>query len=499
MKKLKRNEKPGSNGAALRAALTKMEMLGKDGALKPYSYDIKPPTLLPGVVPEGTKAPVLAMDYNPCYGDNFFNGISNVTGFPGYPYLSQLTTRAEYRAFAAALSTELTREWIEFGSKDDTDDTDNKDKIKAIEEEFERLNVRNVIRQSCEHDCYYGRAQIFVDLAGQDRKTPLIIHKATVPKGSLKRIKTVEASWTTPTAYNVLDPAAPDFYNPSKWFMLGQEVHATRLLTIVTRPVADMLKPAFNFGGISLSQLAEPYVDNWLTTRQSVSDLIKNFSMTVLKTAMEQELQGDVTGQSLLDRVKLFLAHKNNRNMMLLDKETEELVQVNTPLSGLSELQAQSQEHMCAVGRMPAIVLTGLSPTGLNASSDGEMRVWYDWVAASQEADYYQPINTIFQLVQLSLFGEIDPNLTFRFIPLFQLTGKEEAEIRTADGATDCAYVTASVLAPEEVRGKLARDPKSGYIGLDVGKLPVPSAPPEDETPPDGLEREEDKPAPNVE
>ena len=116
-----------------------------------------------------------------------------------------------------------------------------------------------------------------------------------------------------------------------------------------------------------------------------------------------------------------------------------------------------------------------------------ECGVGYDWVAAQQEAFYYQPINTIFQLAQLSLFGEIDPNLTFRFVPLFQLTGKEEAEIRTADGATDCAYVTSSVLSPEEVRGKLARDPKSGYLGLDVGKLPVPPTPDENEEPPEGL------------
>lgn len=493
MPKLKRNEDAAARQKGLRAALMQMQTQAKEGALKPYRYDIKPPTLLPGVAPAGVKAPVLAMDANPCYTQSYFGGIDNLMGFPGYPHLSSLTTRAEYRAFASALSTELTREWIEFGSKDDTDDTDNKDKIKAIEEEFERLDVRNVIRQACEHDCYYGRAQIFIDIQGADRKTPLIIDKRTIPKGSLKRITTVEAIWTTPTAYNAIDPAAPDFYKPSKWFMLGQEVHASRLMTIITRPVADMLKPAFNFGGISLSQLAEPYVDNWLTTRQSVNDLIKSFSTTVLATTMDQNLQGDDTGQSLVDRIKLFLAQRNNRNAMLIDKETEELVQITTPLTDLDKLQAQSQEHMCAVSRMPAIILTGLSPTGLNPSADGEIRVFYDWVAAQQEAFFYQPVNIIHQIVQLSLFGSIDPNLTLRFVPLFQLTGKEESEVRTADGTTDCGYVTSSILSPEEVRAKLARDPKSGYIGLDVGKLPVPPSGPGEGGPPEGMEDEPNK------
>ncbi|MGF6605041.1 hypothetical protein P3T23_009802, partial [Paraburkholderia sp. GAS448] len=45
-----------------------------------------------------------------------------------------------------------------------------------------------------------------------------------------------------------------------------------------------MLKPAYAFGCLSLSQIAKPYVDNWLRTRQSVSDLLHSFSTMVLKT-----------------------------------------------------------------------------------------------------------------------------------------------------------------------------------------------------------------------
>ena len=266
--------------------------------------------------------------------------------------------------------------------------------------------------------------------------------------------------------------------------MLGQEVHASRLMTVVTRPLPDILKPAFNFAGMSLSQLAEPYVDNWLRTRQSVADLINNFSITVLATAMDQVLQGDDDGTDLFARADLFTATRSNRGLMLLDKEREELVQVNTPLSGLHELQAQSQEHMCSVSRMPAIVLTGISPSGLNASSDGEIRIFYDWVAAQQEAFWREPLETILKCVQLSLFGEIDPDIGLAFIPLYQMTPKEESEIRAADGVTDCAYVAAGIIDPSEVRERLARDPNSGYQGLDTDAVIVPPTDPANEQDP---------------
>lgn len=449
-------------------------------AAKTYDYPIKPPVLPAGVVPAGKSAPVMAADAAAyTYAANGLPG----GGFPGFQYLAQLATRAEYRAFASALSTELTREWLEFTSKQD-DDTGNAEKIKAIEAEFKRLNVRGIIQRAAEHDCYFGRGQIFIEIAGADRSTPLVLDPRTVKKGSLSRLSAVEAVWTTPAGYNALDPAAPDFYKPSQWFMLGQEVHASRLMTVVTRPLPDILKPAFNFAGMSLSQLAEPYVDNWLRTRQSVADLINNFSITALATSMDQVLQGDDDGADVFARAELFTATRSNKGLMLLDKDREELVQINTPLSGLHELQAQSQEHMCSVSRTPAIVLTGISPSGLNASSDGEIRIFYDWIAAQQEAFWREPLEVILKAVQLSLFGEIDDDIGFAFVPLYQMTPKELAEIREADSRTASAYIDRGVIDPSEERTRLAQDPNSGYDGLDTEAVIVPPAAPVDETDP---------------
>ena len=478
--RIRRNEPKRKAGGGMRRAANKAKMLAADSGLGRYEYPIKPPEIMAGVVPAGHTAPVMAMDSNQY---NFVQQAFPGGGFPGFPYLSQLATRAEYRAFASTLSTELTREWIEFTSKQD-DDSDSGDKIKLIEDEFKRLNVRGVFQRAAEHDCYFGRAQIFIDIDGADRSTPLILDPRTVKLKKLARIVPVEAVWTTPAGYNALDPVAPDFYKPSKWFMLGQEVHASRLMTVVTRPLPDILKPAFNFAGMPLSQLAEPYVDNWLRTRQSVSDLLNNFSITALATSMDQVLQGEDDGADLMSRAELFTATRSNKGLMLLDKEREELVQVNTPLSGLHELQAQSQEHMCSVSRMPAIVLTGISPSGLNASSDGEIRIFYDWIAAQQEAHWREPLEVILKAVQLSLFGEIDPDIGFTFTPLYQMTPKEESEIRLSDSQADCAYIAAGVVDPSEVRERLARDPNSGYQSLDTSVELVPPVEPTGEEDP---------------
>jgi uncharacterized protein len=430
----------------------------ESAAVDKYSYAIKPPVLPPQVAGDRS----LATD-SACYS---YLSDQCGGGFAGFPHLAQLSTRTEYRAFASALSTEITRAWIELtSSKTDGSSTE---KLKLIEKELERLRLRECIQTAVAHDCFFGRAQILINIDNADEKTPLTLSNKTIRINSLRRLSVVEAVWTTPSRYNSIDPSAPDFYKPSAWFMLGREIHASRLLTVITREVSDMLKPAFNFAGVSLSQLAEPYVDNWLRTRQAVSDLVNNFSITTLATDMSQLLSGTDDGSSLFDRADFFTATRSNRGLMLLDKEREEIQQVNTPLGGLSELQAQAQESMCSATRLPAIILTGISPSGLNATSDGEIRVFYDWIAAQQQAFWRDPIETILKITQLSLFGEIDPDISFKFNSLYQPTPEQQAAIRESDQRSDAGYIAAGVLDPAEVRTRLAHSKDSGHHGIDV-------------------------------
>lgn len=398
------------------------------------------------------------------------NCVTTFNGFPGFPYLAQLSTRAEYRTMAETIGSEITRKWIEIKSTSEV--MDHSEKIKQLVDYMDTLDVREAIKKVATNDCFFGRGHLCIVIDNQNKEVPLILSPATVPQGSLKSVVSVDPVWCTPLAYNALDPTRSDFYRPNKWMMLGQEIHASRLLNIVTRELPDMLKPAFNFAGMSLSQLAEPYVNNWLRTRQSVSDLVSNFSITALKTAMDQVLQGDDDGSDIIARAKLFIAMRNNQNLMMLDSDREEIVQVNTPLSGLHELQAQAQEHMCSTSRIPAVILTGISPSGLNASSEGEIRVFYDWISAQQEAYYRYPIDIIFKVAQLSLFGEIDPDLMFEFVPLYQMSEKEQAEIREIDARVDQVYLSSGVVDAAEVRQKIATSIDSGYQGIDVDDVP---------------------------
>ena len=429
-----------------------------------------------GVIPPGMHEAVAAMDATPY---DYVNAIqSNGSYFAGYPILIGLSQRPEHRKIVSTLAEEHTRKWIALKYSGETNATD---RLEALDAAMKRYRLREVFKGAMEQDGFLGRGQIYIDV-----KTPsgelasdnpeemgklLAVDRAKIAKGSLVAFRTVEPVWMYPGQYQSTNPLAANYYRPESWYVMGKTVHASRMLTIISRPVPDMLKPAYNFGGLPLTQLLDPYVNNWLRTRDSVSDLVHSFSTSILKTNMGTVLSGE-PDTNIYARADLFNRTRDNRGLMMLDNESEDLMQVNTPLSTLDALQAQSQEHMASISGIPLVKLLGTQPAGLNASSDGEIRVFYDTIAASQQDNLRPLIKKALDIIQLSEFGEIDPGIDFDFFPLYQMDEAQQATIRKTEADTDAVYIQSGVLDPSEVRQRLASDPDSRYDGLDPDAVP---------------------------
>lgn len=386
-------------------------------------------------------------------------------GFFGFPYLAELMQRVEYRHACEIWAEHAIRKWIKI--------TGGSDKQReAIEAEFVRLKVRSVVHKWLLHDQGFGRGQIFLDFGDADKTEelalPLVLKPTKIGTSRpLQALTNVEPMWSAPGTYATSNPLRPDFYKPSAWFVWGRTVHASRMLTIASRPVSDMLKPAYAFGGQSLVQIMKPYVDNWLRTRQAVSDLINSFSIVNFQTDMSSVLGGQ-PGDGVWDRADMFVQSRDNRGIWLTDKDNELLTSLAVPLGGLHELQAQSQEHQASAARIPLSIYLQITPTGLNATNDGETRNFYADVHSYQEEDVRPGLQTIFEAVQLSLFDKIIPDMKFEFVALWEMSDKDKSDIRKADADADIGYVTAGIIDPEEVRERLSNDETSLYHGVDL-------------------------------
>ena len=425
-----------------------------------------------GVLPQGTKVAPVAMDS--C------NGISSYAntdpmfygGFIGYPTLTMMAQSADYRNVPDTNALEMTREWGKIVVKGDGEE-DSAKKIQKLTEELERIDARNIIRKHIENEGLFGMSHLFIKIKGQDDKTDLPLIYENVPKSGLEGLILIEPIHSSPAAFNASNPLEFDFYKVNNWFVQGVNIHQDRLLTLVTRPVPDLLKPAYNFGGLSWLQIMKPYVERFQRDTDSISDLISKFSLTALKTNMETILQGGEEGASqLMLRAQMMGQFRDNLNMLLMDMEGEDLVQINTPMTGLVDLWAKSQELMAMPSHTPLVKLTGITPSGLNASSDGEIRVYNDWISGLQNAFILPQIMKILRIAQMSLFGEIDNNISFEFDSLKQMDDSELADLNLKKAQTAGALIEAGVLSQEDERSRLSNDQDSGYGFIDPDKVP---------------------------
>lgn len=391
--------------------------------------------------------------------------------FLGYPLLSNIAQDPLIRAGIETIADDMTRKFINLTSKGDVDLSA---KISELESDLQKFRVKSIFNQAISTCGYQGGCLVYIDVGPLDddeKKTPLFLDSFTFKKGMLRGFKVIEPINIYPGIYDTLDPTSEDYFNPETWFILGKEYHKSRFLYFAQNEVPLILKPLYNFFGISLAQQVLEYVQNFTENRRSAQRLLNKFSMTVWRTDMSAFLNNGSCA-SLIERVKFANSQRSNDGMFLLDKEREELEQINTPLAGVTDIVSMSLDLAPVILGISKDKYFGDLPKGLNASSEGTNRIYYDKIHSLNEKISYDAVEKVLKILQLNLYGEIDPNISFEFAPLWEMDERERAEINKINADTAAIYVDRGSLSNTEVRGALADNPNSGYSNIDVDAVP---------------------------
>ena len=394
-----------------------------------------------------------------------------VPRFLGYPMLSNIAQDPLIRSGIEVIVDDMTRKFIDLTSKGENDLSTS---IAELESDLQSFRIKSIFNRALATTGYQGGCLVYVDvgeLDDEEKKTPLYLDAATFKKGSFRGLRIIEPINLYPGRYDTLDPTSEDYFNPETWFVLGKEYHRSRFLYFAQNEVPLILKPLYNFFGISLAQQVLEYVQNFTENRRSAQRLLNKFSLTIWRTDMSQFLSGGDCN-SLTQRVKYFNAQRSNDGTVLLDKETEEMEQINTPLSGVTDIVSMSLDLAPVILGISKDKYFGDLPKGLNASSEGTNRIYYDKIQSLNEKICYDNVVKVLKILQLNRYGEIDDNISFQFAPLWEMDERERAEINKVKADTAAVYLDRGALSAEEVRGALADNPDSGFSNIDVDDVP---------------------------
>ena len=405
-------------------------------------------------------------------------GAAAMPCFIGYPALSGLTQNGLIRAGVEMIADEMTRKWIDINTTKALKNGEQNPVIADLKTDLERFNVKTLFHEASRLTSYFGGCLVYIDTGEEDPAalmTPLYLDAATFTPGKLKGFKIIEPFNISPGFYNANNPLAADYFKPRSYFVLGREVHASRFLPPFASTLPPtMLLPAYNFFGIPLAQTVLDVVQHFTECREAEARLLKKFSLTVFKTDMSDLFNG-LEDTNIRARAKYFVQNQDNDGMMMIDKE-EDILKVETPLAGVTDIVRQSMEMVAAYFGEPTVKLWGISPGGFNSTGEADLRNHYDHVAANQEKMFREPLNAVLRLLQYNRNGEVDEGITASFVPIGDEDAGQVANVNKTKADTASVYLQNGVLSAEEVRQMLADDEQSGYTTIDVEAVP------EDET-----------------
>lgn len=249
-------------------------------------------------------------------------------------------------------------------------------------------------------------------------------------------------NYGNPVLYTVTDPMTAIQYL----------VHSDRILRVDGVTPSPRLRRTNNGWGESLLVSCYTYIRDYCAGISNVSTIFNDMVKTVLKSP--DFINNLATNyDDVQARISSLAISSANNNLLVIDGN-EEFERHSVSMSGYPELFDRLALGLAAVVQIPAGMLFGIEPNGLNASGDYSTRNMYDSISAYQKRKLEPPIRQLASMIMMAKeynFGTIPERWCVEFTPLEQMSELESAKIRRDIAEADRIYIEAGVLTPSEV------------------------------------------------
>lgn len=297
----------------------------------------------------------------------------------------------------------------------------------------------------------------------------------SVTPGSYRGIVQVDPYWCTP----LLDMSAasspddPHFYDPTYWIVNGRKYHRTHLIIGRNSEVADILKPAYLYGGISVPQIIMERVYAAERTANEAPQLALSKRLTVYKTDLAKLVASKDGGARVFNMMTWF---RDNWGQRVVNTD-EEMSQLETSLTDLDDIIMGQYVLACAAARVPVTKMMGTAPKGLNATGEYDESSYHEDLESTQSNDLDPFLEGHYLRLSRSEFKGVE--ITTDWNPLDSPTAKEYAEIDEIRARGDKYLAEAGAIDGEDIRQRLRNDRAGVYTDLTPGapEEPLPVTP----------------------
>jgi phage-related protein (TIGR01555 family) len=299
--------------------------------------------------------------------------------------------------------------------------------------------------------------------------------------GSYCGISQIDPYWVVPEliSQNVQDASAQRFYEPTFWRVAGRIIHYSHLCIFTTGAVADVLKPAYNYGGVSIPQKVFERVYASERTTNEAPMLAMTKRLTVLNLEFEK---ATLDPAAFAQKMMVWTQFRDNFGVKVAGLD-EKVDQHDTALGDMDNLIMTQWQIACSIVNVPGTKMLGTQPKGFNSTGEFEESSYHEELESLQENDLSPLIERHHQLVIKSevcpKFNCVPFETTIVWNALDAMTAVEKAQLNLIKSQTDEVNVAMGAIDGADVRARIIADPDSGYNGIKlVAPPPLPGEQP---------------------
>lgn len=360
---------------------------------------------------------------------------------------------------------DMTREWRRWHAAPE--------QIAAIEAEEARLGVQRKAARALRLARLYGGAALVLGAGDGDPAQPL----PPLGRGGLRYLHVMHRWEITPGEID-RDVLSPGFGEPG-WYQVasagqgGVRLHPSRVVRLSGAELPD--GPGIDGWGDSVLQALMDAIRQAGLAAQGVATLIHEAKLDVIRIPqLTQNLAQDDYAKRLVERFALANTMKGLVNALVIDKE-EEWDRKQLSFAQLPEIMQQYLQIAAGAADIPATRLLGQAPAGLNATGEGDIRNYYDRIAAEQRVMLGPALRRLDDALIQSALGTRPPEIRCEWAPLWQLGAGEAAAIGKIKAETSSLYAASGLIPPEvlasAVLSQLVED--GTYPGIEAAYVVV--------------------------
>lgn len=359
----------------------------------------------------------------------------------------------------------------------------------AINEEAERLSIWTAFCDGLSWGRLYGGAIAVPIIDGQREDTPLRLE--TVGEGQFLGLAIFDRWMIEPTLHRIVKQPGPfyglpEFYNvrTDAHALRGSTIHCSRAIRFIGFKLPFWQAVIENYWGCSVLERLWDRMVSFDGASTGASQLVYKawVRMMKIKGFRQMVATGGKPLAGMVAQLHFMRRYGNSEGISVIDGDDEMETLPAPSFAGLRDVILSMGEQVAGAIQTPLVRLFGMSPGGLDATGENDLRNYADDIKKDQKRSLGPGVGLVYRLLAMSCGVRPPKGFGIEFNPLFQATEKEKGEIAEHEVSAISQVWADGVIGPKTYLQELKQGSRRTGLFTNITAQMIKDA--DDEPPP---------------